>query len=200
MLIEGIDWKIAAAVLSSGIAVLGYIPYLYGMIKGKTKPHIYTWLIWTITLGIGNASIWQGGGGIVLSVGILLSVILTFIIFILCFWYGSKNISLSDTAALIVALVAIYAWVGLHTPILALLIAVAIDLLGYWPTYRKSFSEPWSENLLSWTLYTMAPVLSLLALQMYNILTVTYSAATLVANIILVSLLLMRRRSIPKPA
>jgi len=25
-----------------------YIPYTLDLIKGKTQPHIYTWLVWTI--------------------------------------------------------------------------------------------------------------------------------------------------------
>lgn len=198
-MLESLDWKIIAAVVSSALSIGGFVPYLYEVFKGRTKPHVYTWLIWTLTISIAAASIWTGGGGLILSVTMTINVLLCFVTFLASFKYGTKNITRGDTIALVVALFAIFVWFGLESPVLALLIATSIDLIGYWPTFRKSYVEPWSEGIPSWIIYTLAPLASLFAVLEYNVLTVTYSSATLVANLLLIILLLVRRRNIPKP-
>ena len=199
-MLESLDWKTVAALLSSALSIGGSVFYLYEVFKGRTKPHVYTWLIWTLTAIIAAASIWTGGGGLILSVTMTIVVLLCFTTFLTSFWYGTKNITRGDTFSLLVALFAIFVWVGLKNPVLALFISVSIDMVGYWPTYRKSYTEPWSEGILPWIIYTLAPLASLFAVLEYNVLTVTYSSATLTANLLLIILLLIRRKSIPKPA
>lgn len=193
------DWKTILAVASVLTGIISFIPYFSQMLRRKTKPHAYTWLIWTLTFGTAAASIEHGGGGEILAIGLGTQVVLVFLVFLLSLRYGTKNITPGDTAALVVALLAIFVWWGLESPLWGLLLATGIDLVGYLPTYRKSFNEPWSEDLLSWVGYSLAPTLSLLALFEYNLLTVTYSTATLAANLMLLGLLLYRRRFVQKP-
>lgn len=28
------------------LGIVGYIPYLRDVLRGKTKPHVYTWFVW----------------------------------------------------------------------------------------------------------------------------------------------------------
>lgn len=198
-MLELLDGKTLAALASTALSLGGFVPYIFETVRGRNKPHAYTWLIWTLTLGIAGMSIWEGGGGLILSLAMAANVTLSFITFLLSLKYGTRNITRGDTIALIVGLIAIFVWVVLNSPVLSLFIAVSIDLIGYWPTYRKSFEEPWTEHLTSWVIYTLAPAMSLVALLEYNVLTATYSAATLVANLLLVALLLIRRRIVSKP-
>lgn len=116
-------------------------------------------------------------------------------VFLLSLWYGSRNITRSDFVILLLSFGAIYVWLGLDSPVLAVMLATGIDLLGYVPTYRKSFVEAWSEDLLTWIGFALAPAFALLALEAYNLLTATYATAVLIANIALVALLLIRRRA-----
>lgn len=198
-MLEATDWKTVAAVASQVVGVACFIPYIRDMLAGKTKPHAYTWLIWCLTFGTAAAAIWHGGGGGILAVGMAVNVVLVFAVFLLCFKYGTKDITRSDTIALIAAIAAIFVWWGLDNPLLALLLATLIDLVGYWPTYRKSWKDPWSEGIPAWVGYTLAPALTLLSLVSYNWLTTTYSAATLIANGLLIVLLVVRRRTVAKP-
>lgn len=200
MLPEGIDWKTVAALASVTLSIAGSIPYFHEIFKGRTKPHAYTWLIWTLTMGIAAASVWRGGAGILITLSMIASLTVCLLTFLLSFRYGTKNITRGDTTTLIVALLAIFVWVVLDEPLLGLFMAAGIDFIGYWPTYRKSLVEPWSESLASWSIYTLAPIASLLALLEYNALTITYSAMTFTANCILLILLLIRRKKVSKPA
>lgn len=191
------DLKILFVLLSFLVNGAAFVFYLKGIFKGTTQPHAYTWLIWTLTLGITTAGVWYGGGGYqAIVLGLL--TIGTFFVFFLSFKFGTANITVGDTCALIVALLAIAIWVFLENPLLSILIATGIDAVGYWPSIRKSFIDPWSETLDAWVLWTAGTVFSILALASYNVLTLSYYVMGIAANILVLTVLLARRRVVPK--
>lgn len=198
MLYSFSDLKVLFAIIGGIFAVLAYIPYLKGMFAGNTRPHLYTWLIWSITNGTATAGLWYGGGGWG-AVSQTISAFLTFAFLILSFRYGTKNITRSDSAVLLLALSAIFIWWLLQSPLLAVLMVTVIDAFGYLPTFRKSFEEPWSEPILTWVMFTFAVVFGLLALSSYNPITVTYLLMSAIANAFLVSICIVRRRMTPRP-
>lgn len=191
---ETIDIKFVFAILSSTITVVAFYPYISDIFLRKTKPHAYTWLVWVITQGTAVAALWYGGGKfatISLAVGTLLVVF----VFFLSLKYGTKNITQGDTFVLIMALSAIVVWWQLKNPLLAVFMVSAIDGLGYIPTYRKSFVNPWTETPTLWLAMIVAGVFALLANAEYNLLTVTYIATLIVANTVLLTLLTVRRKT-----
>src|SRR3989338_8930956 len=176
-----IDIKLIFAVLSTVITIVAYYPYIRDIFLKKTKPHSYTWLIWAITQGVATAGIWDGGGkwGVV---SVFASTLLVIVVLVLSLRFGTRNIRMIDTFVLALALLAIVVWLKLGNPLLAVLMASAIDGLGYIPTYRKSFVDPWSETVLFWICMVAAGVLGIFANAEYNFLTVTYLATLVVAN------------------
>jgi hypothetical protein len=194
----GFDVKIIFAILSALFSIGAYFPYLKDMLAGKTKPHVYTWLIWTLTTSTATAGLWHGGGGYA-AVSQTIATILTFIFFLLSFKYGTKNITLGDTILLLLASAAIFVWWFLHNPLLAVLMVAAIDAIGYIPTFRKSFEEPWSESILSWVLFNLGIAFSLLALAQYNLLTLPVLLMSFVANSILIAICFFRRAAVETP-
>jgi hypothetical protein len=88
----------------------------------------------------------------------------------------------------------IFVWWRLDNLLLAVIMAAAIDGLGYIPTLRKSYSEPWSETTIFWLLMIISGVLAVTANAEYNILTVLYLATITTANAVLLALLLWRRK------
>lgn len=196
--IIGINLKVVLAILSSLVVIgLGLGPYLRDMFLKKTKPHAYTWLIWSITQGTAVAGLWYGHGGwgaMTLAIGTLF----VFLVFLLSFKYGTRNITKSDTVILIAALLAIVVWWQLRNPLLAVIMVSVIDVIGYTPSLRKSFQEPWTETITSWVAFSVANILSMLALTEYNFLTLTYLLAITIANVTLITICLVRRRLIPQ--
>ncbi len=192
------DIKFILALLSTAVTVIAYYPYLRDLFHRKTKPHAYTWLVWAITQGTATAALWYGGGNFA-AISLTVGMLLVLTIFFLSFKYGTKNITKSDTVVLFLALLAIMVWWQLDSPLLAVLIVSAIDGLGYIPTLRKSFIEPWSETVSFWISMSAASVLALMANGEYNLLTVTYLATLGVANAIVALLCLTRRKVVPKP-
>lgn len=196
-MLENVDPKFVLAIAATLISLGAWVLYSKDLFAKKTKPHMYTWLIWAITQGTATAALLHGGGGfgaISLSVG----TVLVIVIFILSFKYGSRNITRSDTAILALALSAIFVWWQLDNPLLAVLMVSAIDGLGYIPTFRKSFRDPWSETLSFWGLVALSVMLALIANAEYNLLTVTYLATLSGANTSLFFFLLLRRKMLRK--
>lgn len=192
----GIDLKLVFAIVSVLVAVVwGYLPYFRDIFLKKTKPHAYTWLIWTITEGTAVAGLWYGKGGWV-TFAMAIVVILVFIIFLLSLRYGTRNITKGDTVILIAALLAIVVWWQLRNPLLAVAMATTIDFFGYLPSFRKTFEEPWTETPSSWAIFAFSSLLSLLALNQYNFLTLTYIVMTIIANTALFIMCLLRRKVI----
>ncbi|MEK9173699.1 MAG: hypothetical protein AAB845_00340 [Patescibacteria group bacterium] len=192
------DIKIFFALASSLISVVVFVNYLQSVLRGQSKPHMYTWLIWSLTQGIAVAVILYGKGGWG-GIGLITSTLSVFCIFLLSLKYGTKNITTGDTIALILALLAIIPWLIFSQPLISILLVILIDFFGYIPSWRKSIQEPWSESLLSWGTSPLSYVFALLALSEYNALTILYPAFVILANYVLVGICLIFRQRIPKP-
>ncbi len=171
-----------------------YVPYIYGIIKKQTKPHIYTWILWSLTPVFATAAILEGGGGLFSAINIGVGAILAFSILLLSLKYGSKNITTFDTVALITGLLASIVWWYFDHPIIAIAMIALIEAIGFLPTYRKTWNEPWSESLSSWFLFVAGNLCALAALDEYNLLTSLYIVTMTIASLILILLSSHRRR------
>lgn len=193
-----INLKMAFACLAIVAAIVGSLPYLRDMFRKKTKPHAYTWLIWVITQSTATAGLIHGNGGWG-AVSMVVGTSFCAIIFLLSLKYGTRNITKSDTIVFIAALFAIVVWWQLKSPLLAVLMVSVIDFLGYVPSFRKSFEEPWTETLISWAIFIASNVFTILALSDYNLFTLLYILVISAANLTIFTICLVRRRVIVEP-
>lgn len=193
-----VSLQITLSVVGTLVTLAAYYPYLTSLFKRETQPHLYTWLIWCITASTATAGLWYGGAGVWAFGSYVIGTSMTFVIVVLSLTYGTKNITTSDTLVLALALLAIVVWWQLNAPVIALLMVTAIDASGYIPTYRKLWYEPWTEDLLAWTLLMAGPLFIIGSMAEHNVMTVTYAAMTVTANCIVILLSLYRRQIIPK--
>lgn len=189
-----IDYRAGFAFAAAVIAVAGTVPYIVDILRQKTKPHIYTWLIWMLTQGTAAAAVLYGGGGYA-GWALLVGVGTVALVFLLSFKYGTKNITRVDTITFLAALTAILVWWQLDNPVMAVLMATAIDGLGYIPTFRKTWENPYSETKLSWLLFFLSGVCTFLSLSEFNLLTMSYLIMINVANGSLWLLLMVKQRN-----
>jgi hypothetical protein len=188
--------RLVLSLIATGITIYGYFPYFRDVFAKKTQPHMYTWLIWMITQGTATVGILKGGGGLG-SIGWIVGTLLVVVMFLFTFKYGTKNIHPLDGWVLAAALSAIVVWWQLHNPMLAVIMVSVIDGLGYIPTLRKSFAEPWSETVLYWFLMALASLLTIASLEHLNLLTLLYPLTLGFANIIVCTTCYFRRKIIP---
>lgn len=137
--------KIYLASIAAVLAVVGNIPYLIDILRGRVRPHPYTWMIWTIVSGtIFFGQLARGAG--VGALPTAASEIFTLIIFLFSLRYGFKEIRSTDTYFLLAALIGLVPWLLTRDPTLSVIIMVSIDLVAFVPTIRKTQRDPTSET------------------------------------------------------
>lgn len=181
--------------LAVGISFLCIVPYIRDILKGSTKPHMYTWLVWFISQGVGFYVTYISGAGLASTV-IFFAFLGTFIIFLLSFKYGTKNITKFDAVCMLVALLAIVFYLILANPVYSLLLAVAADVIAYFPTLRKVYQEPETETLSFYYLSIVAHIITLLNISVLNFNNSFFSASMIVINLFTCALILYARRAI----
>ncbi len=193
-----IDYKTVCGIIASLIGTGCFIPYIKDIFKKKTKPHIYTWLIWTILQVTGVVAMLKNGAGIgVLALGT--GSVLCAYTCILSIKYGTKNITKFDSLCLIGALASIVVYILMKDPLLAIILISAIDFVGFLPTLRKAYIEPYSETITMFAFFSLSGVFTMLALHSYSVVTTLYPLTLIGINIIATVVLWVRRRQKPQP-
>lgn len=175
------------------ISLAGSSVYIASILKGKTKPHFYTHLVWGIITTIAFfAQLYDRGGAGSWAIGVTAASCLTNAL--LALKYGEKDITPSDRLCLLVSLVAILSWVVTKDPLISVLLAAAIDVVAFLPTFRKSWMKPWEENLAAYNIANLKLALSMFALGNLSVITLAYPLTGFTVNACFVVLCLWRRR------
>jgi len=191
------DIKLFFGLVSSFVAIICFAPYLIDIFKKKTEPHMYSWLIWTILQVVGVMAQLKDGAGYG-SWALAIGVFFCFTIFLLSFKYGTKNISKFDIFCLVASLFAILIYINIQNPVWAIIVVAIIDFVGFLPTFRKGFQEPFSETPNTFVMSAVANFLSLLALQNYSLTTVLYIASLFVTNSSFATMIYLRKNVVKK--
>lgn len=187
------DIKAALGVITVILSIIGHVPYLLDILKGKTKPHAYTWFVWTLLTGIACIAQFVGGAGPG-AWTTAVTTLLSLSIFLLSLKHGSKDITVSDKWCLAGALAAIVVWVFTDSPVLSIILVTVIDALAFMPTVRKTFKAPEQETLFTYALNVLRHGLTVGAIQTYSIVTVLYPVALLLMNGCMTLLIVLGRK------
>lgn len=184
--------KIILGTIAVIMALIGYVPYFRDIFLGKTKPHAYSWLVWSILTGVGFfGQILNKGGAGAWVTGV--TAIISFFIFFLALKKGEKNITFSDKLSLFSVFIAMLLWYLTSNPLNALILVIVIDILGFFPTFRKSYHKPKEETMLTFFINGLKFVIALFALESYSLITYLYPLYLILANWTLVGMLIVRR-------
>ncbi len=184
--------KETLGIVSVIIGLVGFVPYVRDILSKKTKPHLYTYLIWSIVTIVAFVGQYISGGGPgSWSTGVM--GLLTIVILGLTFRYGTKDVTRFDGIFLIGALLSIVPWLFTHDATLSILIATFIDICAFIPTIRKTTKEPSSETLISWVLGVSRHITAIGALTTYTLATTVYPSALLVMNAVVVGVIMFGR-------
>ena len=180
------------------LAFIAYIPYFRDILKKKSVPHPYSWLIWGITSFIvfGLQIVHGGGAGAynTLAVGFICLLVAVFAI-----RNGAKqSITFQDTIILIVAIIAAFLWLFVDQPVLSVSLLVGADIIGIIPSIRKAWHKPHEETLSMWLINAGRHGLSIFALQQYNFITLLNPVVWVIANGVFSLILITRRGALQK--
>jgi len=176
------------------LAFIGLVPYIIDIFRNKTKPHIFTWVVWAMVTLLAFFGQWQKGAGAgSWTTGV--TGILTIFIAVISLKKGSKDITKSDVIVFIMALIAIVPWLLTKDPTLSVVILTIVNTLAFIPTIRKTIKAPESETFSSYVIHTFRHSLSIIALTNYNLATFLYPAVVALSNLTVVIVILKSRYS-----
>lgn len=149
--------------LSVLLAIYCSVPYWQAILKGKTKPHQFTWIVFAIMNGIAGLSQFLAGAraSVLLYMAFFLSNLVTIA---LSFKYGVRSTSRYDKLLFTFALLTIVAWVLTKNNAVAIWLTVLIDIFATTLNVLKIRALPDSEDPLAWNIATVAYVFSCLSL------------------------------------
>lgn len=186
------DYKIILGAIAVLMTIWAHIPYLIHTLNGSNKPHVFTWVIWTLLTGIVFAvQVSEQAGPGAWATGICSVICL--IITIAAIRTGEKNITRSDWVMFIFGLAAIPVWVATDDPLWSVWIITLIDVSAVVPTFRKSWLRPHEENSFMYGFNIPRHAIGIAALAHISVTTALYSFALLFMNSIMFIMLKGRR-------
>ncbi|MBK1701909.1 hypothetical protein [Thiococcus pfennigii] len=176
------------------LTFVGFYPYLLGIVQGRVKPHVFSWVIWGSTTGVVFlAQVQAGGGAGAWPIGV--SSAITLLIVLLAYVKRADlTITGSDWFFLIAAISSLPLWYATSDPMWAVVVLTVVDLFGFGPTVRKVYAAPHSESLPFFGVFAARNSVVVMALETYSVATVLFPAAMAATCILLVLLIFYRRR------
>lgn len=191
------DWNTAISLIVIALTFAGYVPYILDIFRKKTTPHAFTWFSVSLTAFLAYALQVEGGAGVGAWAMLFVSIICAFI-FLLSFKYGTRDIKKIDIFFLGISIIALYLWLVVDQPILSVVLITLAEVFAYFPTIRKSWSDPHSETLVFYEISTVRHGLVLLAVEKINLLTALYPAAWALTNLVIALILIVRRKALDR--
>ena len=189
------EYKTILGLIAVCLQVLSYVVYFYGMYKGKTKPHAFTWFAWGVANVIAFfAIITSGGGAGTWSIGV--NAILCFVIAGIGAYQRVVVYDLFDWFALVGGILGAVLWAITDNPLLAVLLISVSDAICFIPTFRKAYRLPYEENATSFAIGVLNYVITLFALETFIFTTWLYPVEIILVDLSLVILILVRRKYI----
>ncbi|MBT3030004.1 MAG: hypothetical protein JAZ18_15075 [Candidatus Thiodiazotropha endolucinida] len=186
--------------LISGLAVavtfIAFFPYIHSILTGRTKPHVFSWVIWgSTTFIVFLAQLEDGGGAGAWPIGI--SGLITLYIALLAYRKKADiTITNLDWAFFTSAMASIPIWYFTSDPTWAVILLTTIDVIGFGPTIRKAFAHPYDEDLKFFALFALRNLLVVMALERYTIATMLFPAVIATVCLFFIVLIVYKRRTI----
>lgn len=180
------------------LTFVAFIPYFRSIWQRKTRPHVFSWLIWAAGTVIISIAQWTDGAGIG-AWPIAVSGLLTFgVAFLALARSPDTSIVKMDWLFLALALTALPLWFFTSTALSAVIVLTVVDLLGFGPSVRKTYERPHEENATFFTVTVFRNGFVIAALENYSWTTILFPAAVGGACILFVLLILVRRHTISR--
>jgi hypothetical protein len=189
-----VSLKALFSLLAVVVSIMAFVPYIQGIIKGHLRPHVFSWVIWTLTTSIVFFAQMADGAGVgAWPIGF--SAVLALLIASLAYRHrGVVVVARSDWIFFSLALSALPVWALTSNPMWAVIILTSVDMLGFAPTWRKTYLAPHSESVVFFGLTALRCLLIVLALEHYSIATALFPVMIGLAASVTLSLALWRRR------
>lgn len=182
-------------IVSAFITVGAVVPYLLGILKGKTKPNIVSWTTWTLLTAIATAAEFSVQEYLT-AFFTLSATIATLLIVIFGLKYGYAKYSNFDFFCQMGAFCGLVLWWYFNDPVLAVMASVTIDFVGALPTIRHSLLLPCEEKWSTYALSSLGGFFAVLALTSFNWISASYPIYIVLSNFLLFLIIFIRTKRI----
>ncbi|NBX66857.1 MAG: hypothetical protein EBQ96_07675 [Proteobacteria bacterium] len=188
------DYKIILGAIAVVMTIIAHLDYMRAIIRGTNRPHLFTWIIWTLlTVIILAAQISDNAGpGAWSTLAVLVPCVA---ITLMAIKSGEKNITKSDWAMFMAGLASIPVWLLTSNPFWSVIIVCLIDALAFGPTFRKAWFKPHEEATFMYGFNVPRHMLSVAAIANYSLVTTLYPAMLVFLNALMYIMIKLRRRT-----
>jgi hypothetical protein len=145
--------------LAGAVGIADTIPYVRDTLRGATRPHRGTWLIWGV-LAIVVCLSQRADGASWSLVMAAVQAVLTTLIFVLSIRRGEGGLSTTELAMIAIAAGGVVGWLVAEEPIVATVCVVAADLIGAAMMVPKTYRDPGSETLATFAFASLGGALA----------------------------------------
>jgi len=191
------DYKIISLIIWIILTFIWYYHYIKDIFKWKTKPHIFSHVIWWLLISIAfvaqlsdNAWPWAWVTWVTAIVSIFVAII--------SIKKWEKNITKTDKYSFLGAILTIVIWYITDNALYSVLLITLIDALWFYPTFRKSYYKPFQETLSTYLLSWIKFIFWIIALTNFTLITYTYPLSLVIMDLSFVLMLTIRRKQIWK--
>ena len=155
----GIEAVVVLGLTAGLIGVLDTIPYVRDTLRGSTRPHRGTWLIWGVLAIVVSLSQYADGASWSLVMAGVQAV-LTSLVFVLSIRRGEGGVSRADITMIAIAGAGVIGWIAADEPLVATACVVAADLIGAGLMVPKTYRDPHSETLITFAFASLGGALA----------------------------------------
>ena len=179
-------------ILSAVLGLSGSFAYIRDMFRGKSKPNLVTWGLWAFAPLIATGAALSASADVWATVRIFMSGFGPLLIFVFAFIVPQSYWKLSkfDYACGALSLIALVAWLGSNSPVLAILLAALADLLATLPTIIKAWKFPETETVYTYFIGLFTASIVIPAIPIWNIENSAFQIYLLIANTSLFAIVL----------
>ena len=191
-------YKEVLSVVAIALTFIAFLPYIHSILQGKTKPHVFSWVIWgSTTFIVFLAQIADRGGVGAWPIGIS-GIITLYVAFLAYIKKSDRTITRIDRLFFVSAMCSLPLWYFTSSPLWAVVILTTIDTIGFGPTFRKAYVCPFEEKLTFFAIMTARNLISAMALEHYSLTTVLFPVVIAAVCMIFILMVTYRRRMLPK--
>jgi hypothetical protein len=178
--------------LAGVVGVADTIPYVRDTVRGLTRPHRGTWLIWGVLAIVACLSQRADGASwSLIMAGV--QAVLTGVIFLLSIRHGVGGLRPAEAVMIALAAGGVIGWMVADEPVIATACVVAADLIGAAMMVPKTYRDPGSETLVTFAFASLGGLLAAGAVGALDLSLLLYPLYYCAVNAAIVALILHRR-------
>lgn len=181
--------KAAISVAAGIVFLVGFLPYIYSILRKGAQPAKASWIIWATIDTITIAGMYFKDALNGQMVGVIIG---GWVVAVLSLKYGKAGWTLLDKLSLAGAALGIALWLVFSDPVLAIVTSLAVCSIGSVPTFVSAWKDPSKEDKAAWTLFWISCILAVIAIPKTSIQDVAQPVTFLTIETIMMFILYIR--------